>query len=203
MALLYNNSNVNATTTVFGPGGSGTVGPDPAFSSITLTTSAVSGPTIRLLTNSGSFGGAGVLFVDPDNNCGVASNFLRAGNSNVGFCNITNTSIAYQNANTGTSTPFVQLNAPNSSLVGNIALTNIGSINGAQPVQAGRSNFASPGVNTITLTTPYSSISTFSVIANGTSATAPVAVATTSPSTFTLTYTGTGVVNWICSGTSQ
>ena len=203
MSLLYNNSNVNSTETVFGAGGSGTIGPDPAFSSISLTTSAVSGPTIRLITNSGSFGGAGVLVVDPDNNNGLACNFLRTGTSNNGICNITNTTIGYQNANTGTGTTFAKLNAPNSSLVGNIALTNIGSINGAQPVQAGRSNFASPGTNTITLTTPYSSISTFSVTANGTSATAPVAVATTSPSTFTLTYTGTGVVNWICSGTSQ
>jgi hypothetical protein len=156
-----------------------------------------------LITNSGTFGSAGVLVVDPDNNNGLASNFLRAGTSNNGICNITNTTIGYQNANTGVGTTFAQLNAPNSSAVGTIALTNISSINGAQLVQAGRYNFASPGTNTVTLATPYNSASTFAVTANSTSATAPVAVATTSPSTFTLTYTGVGLIHWMTSGVTQ
>ena len=203
MSLLYNNSNVNSTETVFGAGGSGTIGPDPAFSSISLTTSAVTGPTIRLLTNSGTFGSAGVLIVDPDNNNGLASNFLRAGTSNNGFCNITNTSIYYQNANTGVGTPFVQLNAPNSSAPGTIALTNISSINGAQPVQAGQVVFGGAATSTITLATPYSSVSSYVVATGGSNAGGLAYVNIISPSTFTLQAGGACSVNWICSGKSQ
>ena len=144
-----------------------------------------------------------MLFVDPDNSCGVASNFLRAGNGNSGTSIITNTSIYYQNPNTGLATTFAQLNAPNSSAVGTIALTNIGSINGAAPTQAGHYTFATPGTTTVTLAKPYASAATFSVTANGTSATAPVSVSTLTTSTFSLTYTGVGIVNWIAAATTQ
>jgi hypothetical protein len=204
MALLYNNSNVNATATVFGGGTAATIGPDPAFSSISLTTSSVGGPTIRLITVSGTFGGQGGLYVDPDNNNGVHCNQIQIGTANTGICNFTTNSIAYKNAGTGVGTSFVTLNVPNTSAAGSIALTNIASINGAQPVQAGQVVFGGAATSTITLATPYSSVSSYVVTTGGTNAAgADPFVNITSASTFTIQASGAATVNWICSGKSQ
>ena len=204
MALLYNNSNVNATATVFNP-----VNGDTGSASIIVNSPGTGTPPSFVITGSiptfGSVSNPNNLIINDNvgNVANVLANTWLAGSWQNGLSRLSNTGLTFQTAQSGTGYPFVTFSTINAGAGTGTVAVNCTTINGAQPVQAGRYTFASPGTNTVTLATPYSSISTFSVTANGTSATAPVAVATTSPSTFTLTYTGTGVVNWMTSGVSQ
>ena len=199
--MLQCNSNVNQTETVFNP-----INSQVGVPSLTINTPGTGNPPSFVITGSiATFSGDNNLIINDNGGrvANVLANNWICGSWDTGLSRFFNTGITFQTATSGTSYPFVKFTTTNAGAgTGRIDVT-CNTINGAQPVQAGRYNFASPGTNTITLTTPYSSISTFSVTANGTSATAPVAVATTSPSTFTLTYTGTGVVNWMTSGISQ